>query len=71
MLFRYLDTSKAIQKSAIFAFLITSIMCASIYISISNIGPVILGTELNANGHAEHLCLGSGCESYSKMSWTD
>lgn len=34
-------------------------------------GPIILGTEMNANGHVEYLCLGNGCDRYSDMFWTD
>lgn len=36
-----------------------------------NTGPIILGTEMNTNGHVEYLCLGNGCDSYSKMFWQD
>jgi hypothetical protein len=34
-------------------------------------GPIILGTELNANGSVEYLCAGSGCEDFSDMHWSD
>lgn len=36
-----------------------------------NAGPMVLGTEMNANGHVEYLCLGNGCDSHSEMFWTD
>jgi len=32
-------------------------------------GPMILGTEMNANGTVEYLCLGSGCENVTPMDW--
>ncbi len=31
-------------------------------VSVAGAGPLILGTELNANGTVEYLCLGAGCE---------
>lgn len=30
-------------------------------------GPVVLGSEMNANGTIEYLCLGTGCESHSEL----
>lgn len=36
-----------------------------------NAWPLVLGTEINANGHIEYLCLGNGCDSRSQMSWVD
>lgn len=30
-------------------------------------GPLVLGTELNANGQVEYLCLGWGCENLPPM----
>lgn len=30
-------------------------------------GPVVLGTEMNANGSVEYLCLGTACEDFRRM----
>lgn len=32
---------------------------------------VVLGTELNANGSLEYLCLGNGCETLPDFHWAD
>lgn len=32
-------------------------------------GPIILGTEMNSNGLVEYLCLGNGCEDFTRMDW--
>ena len=34
-------------------------------------GPIILGTEMNANGSVEYLCLGASCEDMNAMRWSD
>ncbi len=37
----------------------------SIFLSLDS--PTILGTELNANGTVEYLCIGRGCENLNNM----
>jgi len=32
---------------------------------------LIIGTELNANGTVEYMCLGSDCENLNRFSWSD
>lgn len=34
-----------------------------------NMGPVILGTEMNTNGMVEYLCLGAACENLHDFNW--
>lgn len=54
-----------------FFFALVSVFLGSIFIASLNTGPVILGTEMNANGLVEYLCLGNGCENFTSMRWVD
>lgn len=38
---------------------------------IENNNQIILGSELNANGTIEYMCLGNGCEDLNRFTWTD
>lgn len=38
-----------------------------LFVACLSSGPVILGTEMNANGSVEYLCLGNTCENYRRM----
>ena len=42
-----------------------------IYGVYSSYGPVILGTEMNANGEIEYLCAGNGCEDFKDFQISD
>lgn len=55
---------------AFFSFLVL-LLIASIIMAASQSGPIILGTEMNSNGHVEYLCLGNGCENLSDFYWKD
>lgn len=52
----------ALFGASIFLILILSLVGACVYS-----GPMILGTEMNANGTVEYLCLGNGCEDFTTM----
>lgn len=68
---RYKRAADHMHKPILFGAVLLTLLCMSVYIMVANTGPIVLGTELNTNGHVEYLCLGSGCESYAKMSWSD
>lgn len=48
-----------------------AIFAGSLLMASLSTGPVILGTEMNANGLVEYLCLGTGCEDFTAMRWVD
>jgi len=68
---RYKRAADNMRKPILFGALLLTLLCMSVYGMVINTGPIVLGTELNTNGHVEYLCLGNGCESYAKMSWPD
>ena len=41
----------------------------SFIVAFNSMDSVILGTELNANGMVEYLCLGADCENLQNMNW--
>ena len=49
------------------SFLTMLVLCAGM--AFFSAGPIILGTEMNANGTVEYLCLGRSCETYQAMDW--
>lgn len=61
-------TEKA--KAMIFGVSIIAILIICIGVALSR-NPIILGTEMNADGRVEYLCLGRGCEDYTKFKWRD
>lgn len=38
-----------------------------LFVACYSVGPVILGTEMNANGSVEYLCLGNACNDIRRM----
>lgn len=46
-------------------------MASCLFLAFSSSGPLILGTEMNANGMVEYLCLGNGCENMTDFRWRD
>lgn len=48
--------------------LLTVFICA-LSLAVLSGGPFVLGTEMNANGTVEYLCLGLGCENFQAMDW--
>jgi|GEM_PF-1287532 len=58
-------------KSVFFALCILSIIIFCILCTYSALGPLILGTELNADGSVEYMCLGNGCRDLSDFKWDD
>jgi hypothetical protein len=51
-----------------FLIVIFAIACGIVAYDNSN---KVLGTELNANGEVEYLCLGTACEDLPPMKWND
>lgn len=58
-------------EHVMFALLLILIFAGTLIIAATNSGPMILGTELNTNGHVEYMCLGNGCENFSKFHLKD
>lgn len=52
-----------------FASMIARIVGVGLSVSMASADPFVLGTEMNANGTVEYLCLGNGCESLPPMGW--
>ncbi len=68
--YRYYRRRRAEEvKSILFAGMIALVVGVCLSISLTSADPFILGTEMNANGTVEYLCLGSGCESISAPGW--
>jgi hypothetical protein len=55
--------------AGLFAFALLGFVGAAFGMAVLSAGPVVLGTEMNANGTVEYLCLGRACEDYSAMRW--
>lgn len=51
-------------------FLITVVVLSLLSVFL-NSGPIVLGSEMNTDGHVEYLCLGSGCDQLADFSWVD
>ena len=49
-------------KAYIFAMCAILFLVVMIIMIVLSAGPLVLGTELNANGTMEYLCLFRGCE---------
>lgn len=66
----YHSRSRDAVKGAVFGSCLLMVLIGFFVMAVSS-GPIILGTELNANGSVEYLCVGSGCENLSDMRWSD
>ncbi len=62
-------SSRTELKAAVFALFLCLCLITVISLSIVNMGPLIIGTEMNANGTVEYLCLGNHCENLTPMDW--
>jgi hypothetical protein len=58
-------------KAYIFGFSLLAALCAFVISGITSSGPIILGSEMNANGTTEYMCLGNGCDTYTAFQWSD
>ncbi|MEC7703171.1 MAG: hypothetical protein VYC19_10490 [Pseudomonadota bacterium] len=59
-------------KAAIFSLtLLTCTFIIMCYAFSQNRYNIVLGSELNANGTVEYMCLGSGCDVMNRMTWHD
>ena len=67
----YASKAKVELHAFLFALALVTMLVGSIAVSFASSGPIILGTELNANGYVEYMCLGSGCESLPQFAWND
>lgn len=56
-------------KITAFSACLLTIFAATLILAYTESGPIILGTEMNANGLVEYLCLGNGCEDFTRMDW--
>lgn len=50
------------RKAVCFFLFLISVLCLSIYTAAASAGPVVLGTEMTANGLVEYFCVGSVCQ---------
>jgi hypothetical protein len=55
--------------AAFFGLSLLTCLGAALAMAYFSAGPVILGSELNANGTVEYLCLGLACENFQAMDW--
>lgn len=60
---------KEMMKAISFALFLATVLMLSILMALDTSGPIILGTEMNANGMVEYLCLGSDCDGLRPMDW--
>lgn len=68
--YKYYKRRRAEEVRAImFASMIARIVGVGLSVSMASADPFVLGTEMNANGTVEYLCLGNGCESLPPMGW--
>lgn len=56
-------------QAILFAWFLAVVLIGGLTVSVASAGPFVLGTELNANGTVEYLCLGTGCEFLVAMDW--
>ncbi len=66
--YRHINPREEI-KALVFATLLLGGVLGFLAFSLLRSGPHILGTEMNANGMVEYLCLGNGCENFTRMDW--
>lgn len=59
------------RKALAFCGFLFLFMCVALLGIVSYSGPIVLGTELNANGTVEYLCVGSACENFTDFHWND
>ncbi len=52
-----------------FGFALVLLTAGAMGVAFSGAGSVVLGTEVNANGSVEYLCLGRSCENMQAMDW--
>lgn len=60
--------SQNIQAIA-FAVFLGAYAAVMLVLAFASVDSVILGSELNANGEVEYLCLGRACEDYTNFKW--
>lgn len=65
----YNRRSRELLKASVFFMGMLMVFCFSIFVMFNASGPIVLGTEMNANGLVEYLCLGQGCEHLQDMDW--
>lgn len=58
-------------KAILFSFFIIGLFFTLCIVAVSSSGALILGTEMNANGQVEYLCLMNGCENFADFHWSD
>ncbi len=57
--------------AALFCAFLGVFMLSSLILAFCSVGPIVLGTEMNANGMVEYMCLGNGCENMNGFRWHD
>lgn len=65
---RRVEYIKATLFSSLLLITAFGILC---YAFSQNRSNIILGTELNANGTVEYMCLGNGCDNMRAFAWHD
>lgn len=63
--------NRTYAKAAHFSLGLLSLMMLSISMMFYQAPAVVVGSELNADGSVEYLCLGSGCETLPAFHWAD
>jgi exosortase/archaeosortase len=58
-------------KSVLFFFCILFIILFCAISAYTASGPMVLGTELNADGSVEYMCFGNACHDLHNFTWND
>lgn len=56
-----LNSKYEYQIATLFFITLIVVFTSSVSLAFASSGPIVLGTELNANGLMEYLCLGASC----------
>lgn len=68
----YFESKRREKIAAVsFGFFLAACFLLLLLTVLTTTGPVVLGTEMNANGLVEYLCLGNGCENKTALRWSD
>ena len=63
--------NRSYAKAVHFSLILVSLMMVSVSMAFYQAPPIVLGTEMNADGSVEYLCLGGGCEGLRPFHWAD
>lgn len=63
----YASRSREQLYAVSFGILLAISMISFFVFALLSVDTLVLGTEMNANGTVEYLCLGTGCETVTRM----